>query len=141
MLDWLSELAWQPGKGSDFENQRPSLADIVHQDEFMIALRRLNPGAPDQYLLQAQVDIPQPRSQDALTENKAFPTIWCTDSAALSTPTPAAARRPDPAADLAQPGREHLPRCAAGPPEGQPVLPPPRRCPLEVNGFPLAIVE
>lgn len=31
MLEWLSELAWEPGTGSQFEDQRPSLADLVHQ--------------------------------------------------------------------------------------------------------------
>lgn len=72
MLEWLAELAWEPGTGSQFEDQRPSLADLVHQNEFLIALRKLNPGVPDQYLLQAHADILQPRSQDALTENKAF---------------------------------------------------------------------
>ncbi len=72
MLEWLADLDWRPGVGGDFEAQRPSLADLVHQDDFLMALRRLNPGVPDQYLLQAQADILQPRSQDALTENKAF---------------------------------------------------------------------
>lgn len=73
MLEWLAELAWEPGTGSQFEDQRPSLADLVHHDEFLIALRRLNPGVPDQYLLQVHADILQPRSQDALTENRGVP--------------------------------------------------------------------
>lgn len=72
MLGWLGELAWKPGRGAEFEDQRSSLADLVHHEEFLLALRKLNPGVPDQYLQQAKADILQPRSQDALTENKAF---------------------------------------------------------------------
>ncbi|GAB3622639.1 type I restriction endonuclease subunit R [Mariniluteicoccus endophyticus] len=72
MLEWLGELAWHTGKGGDFETQRANLADLVHHDDLLRAMRRLNPGVPDQHLLQAKADILQPKSQDALAENKDF---------------------------------------------------------------------
>lgn len=72
LLDWLGELAWLPGKGADVDPQRSSDADLVLHDDFLMALRRLNPTVPDQYLLQAKADLLQPASQDPLAENKTF---------------------------------------------------------------------
>ena len=72
LLEWLGELGWHPAKGAAFELQRSSLADLVHRDDFVAALRRLNPEVPDQYLLQAASDLLQPKSQEAISENKAF---------------------------------------------------------------------
>lgn len=72
LLDWLAELGWRPAKGAEFEPQRLSLGDLVHRSDFAAALRRLNPEVPDQYLLQAASDLLQPKSQDAINENRAF---------------------------------------------------------------------
>lgn len=72
LLDWLAELDWVPAKGADVDPQRSSLADLVLHEEFLMALRRLNPAVPDQYLLQAKADVLQPSSQDPIAENKVF---------------------------------------------------------------------
>lgn len=72
MLDWLSELGWEPAVGSALEPQRSSLADLVLQDVFLQSLRRLNPSVSDTFLAQAQAEMLTPKSQDALAENKAF---------------------------------------------------------------------
>ncbi|MGA4670612.1 type I restriction endonuclease subunit R [Propionibacteriaceae bacterium Y1923] len=72
MLDWLSELDWQVGKGQDIDEQRSSAGDLVLHDDLLQALRRLNPSVPDQHLLQAKADLLQPRSQEPMAENKAF---------------------------------------------------------------------
>jgi type I restriction enzyme, R subunit len=72
LLDWLGDLGWEPAKGADTEAKRVSLGDLVHRDDFVTALRRLNPTVPDQYLLQAASDVLSPKSQDVISENKAF---------------------------------------------------------------------
>lgn len=72
MMEWLGELGWMPAAGSDIEEDRSSSADPVLHEEFLQALRSLNPGVPDQYLLQAEADILQPASQDPIAENKVF---------------------------------------------------------------------
>ncbi|QIK72600.1 type I restriction endonuclease subunit R [Propioniciclava coleopterorum] len=72
MLDWLADLDWRPGKGQEFEAQRSSLGDLAHRDDFLAALRKLNPEVPDQYLAQAASDVLVPASQDAPAENKTF---------------------------------------------------------------------
>ncbi len=72
MLDWLGELGWQHATGSAVEAERSSLADLVLQDTFAQALRRLNPTVPDTFLAQAQAEMLHAKSQDDLTENKTF---------------------------------------------------------------------
>lgn len=70
MLDWLAELGWQPGTGTDIDAQRHSPADLVAHTDFLDALRRLNPGVPDQHLAEAAAGITAPKSQDPLAENE-----------------------------------------------------------------------
>ena len=72
MLDWLGEMGWRPGTGADIELQRAGLDDLVLQEDFMQALRTLNPSVPDQYLNQARADLLAPASQDPLAENQRF---------------------------------------------------------------------
>ncbi|QCV95850.1 type I restriction endonuclease subunit R [Acidipropionibacterium acidipropionici] len=70
MLDWLAELGWEPGTGSDIDGQRRSAADLVLQTDLLNALRRLNPEVPDQHLAAAAPEITAPKSQDAIAENE-----------------------------------------------------------------------
>ena len=70
MLDWLGELGWEPGTGSDIDGQRRSAADLVLQTDLLNALRRLNPDVPDQRLAEAAAEITAPKSQDAIAENE-----------------------------------------------------------------------
>ncbi len=72
LLDWLGEVGWTHNTGSEVESQRASLGDLVLREDFLAALRRLNPGVPDQFLQQAASDLLQPKSQDQISENKAF---------------------------------------------------------------------
>ncbi|WP_075891865.1 type I restriction endonuclease subunit R [Actinomyces provencensis] len=72
LLEWLGELAWEPGTGVDIEGDRASLSDLVLHEEFLSALRRLNPTVPDEYLRQAEQAVLRATSQDAIAENKAF---------------------------------------------------------------------
>ena len=72
MLEWVGDLGWRPGNGTEIAVERASTADPVLHDEFLQALRRLNPAIPDQYLQQAKADILQPASQDPLAENMTF---------------------------------------------------------------------
>lgn len=72
MLDWLAELGWKPGTGSDIDGQRRSASDLVLQTDLLNALRRLNPDVPDQHLAEAAAEITAPKSQDAIAENERF---------------------------------------------------------------------
>jgi type I restriction enzyme R subunit len=72
LLDWLGEVGWTHNTGSEVESQRASLGELVLREDFLAALRRLNPGVPDQFLQQAASDLLQPKSQDQISENKAF---------------------------------------------------------------------
>lgn len=70
MLDWLGELGWEPGTGSDIDGQRKSAADLILQADLLNALRRLNPEVPDQRLAEAAAEMTAPKSQDAIAENE-----------------------------------------------------------------------
>lgn len=72
LLEWLGELGWEPGTGSDIEPDRSSPSDLILHEEFISALRRLNPTVPDEYLRQAGQAVLHPSSQDAIAENQAF---------------------------------------------------------------------
>src|SRR5699024_10864936 len=53
-----------PGTG-----KRESWDELLIRSRLLAALRRLNPGVPEQYLQQACAEIIAPSSQDAITEN------------------------------------------------------------------------
>ena len=72
LLDWLGDLGWEPGTGTELEPQRASLGDLVLTEDLVEALRLLNPSVPDQYLREAAADMVRVRSQDALAENRDF---------------------------------------------------------------------
>ncbi len=73
MLDALSFHGWVPMSGRDValgvEGGRESWDDIVLPSRAMLALRRLNPTVPGEYLEQAFADVRAPKSQDPLAEN------------------------------------------------------------------------
>ncbi|GEP37519.1 DEAD/DEAH box helicase [Nocardioides psychrotolerans] len=73
MLDALSFHGWIPTPGKDVapgvEGGRESWNDIVLPSRTLIALRKLNPTVPGEYLVQALAEIRAPKSQDPLAEN------------------------------------------------------------------------
>jgi type I restriction enzyme, R subunit len=73
MLDALSFHGWIPTPGKDvapgLEGGRESWDDIVLPSRTLIALRKLNPTVPGEYLVQALAEVRAPSSQDPLAEN------------------------------------------------------------------------
>ncbi|MHA3725046.1 type I restriction endonuclease subunit R [Leucobacter sp. HY1910] len=73
VLDQLAEpLGWRVAVGSDIApgtGERESWGELLIKPRLVEALRRLNPGVPAEYLLQAASEIATPSSQDAITEN------------------------------------------------------------------------
>ncbi|PQZ98243.1 DEAD/DEAH box helicase [Arthrobacter sp. MYb224] len=71
-LERLGEEGWEPKHGKDIApgtGERDSWDELVIKPRLLAALRRLNPGVPDQYLQQALAEIIAPKSQDAIAEN------------------------------------------------------------------------
>ncbi|MFJ2619207.1 type I restriction endonuclease subunit R [Glutamicibacter sp. NPDC087344] len=71
VLDWLGD-GWKPTHGQEIapgSGERESWDELLIRPRLLAALRRLNPGVPEQYLQQAYSEIVAPASQDALTEN------------------------------------------------------------------------
>ncbi len=66
-LDWASATGETTAPGS---GERTTWDDLVIAHRLLAALRRLNPGVPEQYLQQATAAIIAPQSQDAITENE-----------------------------------------------------------------------
>ncbi|VEI04555.1 Type-1 restriction enzyme R protein [Acidipropionibacterium jensenii] len=75
MLDWLGQIGWQPGKGSEIAAQRQSESDLILHDDFLTVLRGLNPEVPANHLAEAAAMICAPASQDAIAENERFHTF------------------------------------------------------------------
>ena len=72
VLDQLGENSWLPLHGDDIApgtGERDSWDELLIRPRLLAALRRLNPGVPEQYLQQALAEIIAPSSQDAITEN------------------------------------------------------------------------
>ena len=72
VLDQLGEHSWSPVHGDVIApgtGERDSWSELLIRPRLLTALRRLNPGVPDQYLQQACAEIAAPTSQDAITEN------------------------------------------------------------------------
>lgn len=72
VLDQLGENSWLPVHGDAIApgtGERESWDELLIRPRLLAALRRLNPGVPDQYLQQACAEIIAPSSQDAITEN------------------------------------------------------------------------
>lgn len=72
VLGQLGENSWVPVHGDDIApgtGQRESWDELLIRSRLLAALRRLNPGVPEQYLQQACAEIVAPSSQDAITEN------------------------------------------------------------------------
>ena len=68
----LTELDWKPLNGEDIapgRDERDSWTDLPLPGRLLDALRRLNPGVPNEQLLQARAEIVAPQSNDAITEN------------------------------------------------------------------------
>ena len=68
----LTELDWNPLNGEDIapgRDERDSWTDLPLPGRLLDALRRLNPGVPNEQLLQARAEILAPQSNDAITEN------------------------------------------------------------------------
>lgn len=73
VLDQLSTQGWTPLPGDQIApgtGERESWDDLIIRPRLLAALRRLNPGVPEQYLQQALAEITAPSSQDAITENE-----------------------------------------------------------------------
>ena len=68
-VEVLGEQAWVASTGAAINHERASASDLVLPGRLTEALRRLNPGVPDTYLIQAATEILTPSSQDAITEN------------------------------------------------------------------------
>lgn len=79
VLDQLGENSWLPVHGDDITpgtGERDSWDELLIRPRLLTALRRLNPGIPDQYLQQACAEIVAPTSQDAITENHRIHTMF-----------------------------------------------------------------
>lgn len=71
VLEWLGD-GWEPAHGQDVApgtGERESWDELLIRPRLLAALRRLNPGVPDQYMQQAYAEIVAPASQDDITEN------------------------------------------------------------------------
>ena len=76
-LEWLEELGWRHVYGPDIEPEKPkaereSFSTVFLAGRLKQALRRLNPGLPDQVLDDAYNQVTRPESPDLLTNNRAF---------------------------------------------------------------------
>lgn len=70
-LEWLGDW-WQPLAGEAIapgSGERETWEELALPGRLLDALRRLNPGVPNEHLLQAREEILTPTSTDALTEN------------------------------------------------------------------------
>ena len=68
----LVELGWTAKNGDDIapgKGERDGWNDLPLAGRLLDALRRLNPGIPNEQLLQARAEILAPQSNDAITEN------------------------------------------------------------------------
>lgn len=73
VIEQLGDHGWKKSVGDDcapHTGTRTSWNSLVHRNDFIEALKRLNPGIPAHYLNQAADDILTPSSGDALTENE-----------------------------------------------------------------------
>ncbi|MCW4465645.1 type I restriction endonuclease subunit R [Glutamicibacter sp. MNS18] len=71
-LERLGDENWRPIQGEKIApgaGERESWDELLIRPRLLAALRRLNPGVPEQYLQQALAEIVAPQSQDAITEN------------------------------------------------------------------------
>lgn len=71
-LELLAELEWVAIKGDAIapgSGERTSWEELAIPGRLLDALRRLNPGVPNEQLLQAREEILAPSSTDAITEN------------------------------------------------------------------------
>lgn len=71
-LEKLADLGWVPTSGDQIapgREERGSWDDLPLPGRLMEALRTLNPGIPNDQLLQARAEILSPQSNDAITEN------------------------------------------------------------------------
>ncbi|RZU62855.1 type I restriction endonuclease subunit R [Zhihengliuella halotolerans] len=71
-LERLGDQNWRPAHGDQIApgtDERDSWDELLIKPRLLAALRRLNPGVPEQYLQQALAEIVAPTSQDAITEN------------------------------------------------------------------------
>jgi type I restriction enzyme R subunit len=72
-LEKLADLGWRPERGEDIapgKDERSSWTDLPLPGRLLDALRTLNPGIPNEQLLQARAEILAPQSNDAITENQ-----------------------------------------------------------------------
>lgn len=73
MLEAISFHGWIPIPGKEIapgtEDGRESWDDIVLPGRTLVALRKLNPTVPGEYLVQALAEVRAPQSQDPLAEN------------------------------------------------------------------------
>ncbi|MGP9837193.1 type I restriction endonuclease subunit R [Arthrobacter sp. 179] len=72
VLEQLGDQNWRPTHGDEIApgpGERETWDDLLIRPRLLTALRRLNPGVPEQYLQQALATIAAPTSQDAITEN------------------------------------------------------------------------
>src|SRR5699024_7386184 len=79
VLEQLGENSWLPVRGDDIApgtGERESWDELLIRPRLLAALRRLNPGVPEQYLQQACAEIVTPSSQDAITENQRIHKIF-----------------------------------------------------------------
>ena len=68
----LADYGWRPENGDQIapgHGERDSWGDLPLSDRLLTALRKLNPGVPNEQLLQARAEILTPQSNDAITEN------------------------------------------------------------------------
>lgn len=71
-LERLGDEGWEPKHGPQIApgtGEREAWDELVIKPRLLAALRRLNPGVPEQYLQQALAEIIAPKSQDAIAEN------------------------------------------------------------------------
>ncbi|MCZ2402013.1 type I restriction endonuclease subunit R [Paenarthrobacter sp. Z7-10] len=71
-LEQLADLGWRPTSGNAIApgtGERDSWDELLIRPRLLAALRKFNPGVPEQYVQQALAEIAAPKSQDAITEN------------------------------------------------------------------------
>jgi type I restriction enzyme, R subunit len=72
VLERLGDHGWRPIHGDQVApgtGERAGWDELLIRPRLLQAMRRLNPGVPQQYLEQALAEIATPSSQDAITEN------------------------------------------------------------------------
>lgn len=78
VLDRLGDHGWEKSIGDDCSphtGMRTGWDSLIHRNDFLEALKRLNPSVPTHYLKQAADDILTPTSGDAISENERIHTL------------------------------------------------------------------